>query len=71
LRLLVFGWCAARLFERLRQGDRGDIVARPCGPAAGKLAVAGKMEVAAARDRSGRRQRRVAVLVDVEMACSA
>ena len=62
LRLLVRGRCAARLLQHLRQADRGDVVARPRGPAAGKLAVAGEMEVAAARDRIGRRRRRVAVL---------
>jgi hypothetical protein len=41
-RLLVRRWRAARLLKRLRQDDRGDVVARPRGPAAGKLPVAGE-----------------------------
>jgi hypothetical protein len=65
LRLLVRGWCATRLLQRLRQGDRGDVVTRPGGPAAGKRAVAGEMEVAAASDSINRRQARVAVLIRV------
>jgi hypothetical protein len=36
LRLLVGGRCAARPFEVLRQGDRGNVVARPGGPAVGR-----------------------------------
>jgi hypothetical protein len=50
LRLLVGGRGAARLLQRLRQGDRGDVVTRPGGPAAGKRAVAGEMKIAAAYD---------------------
>ena len=65
LRLLVRGWRAARLLQHLRQADRGDVVARPRGPATGKLAVTGEMEVAAARNRIGRRRRRVVVVIRI------
>ena len=51
--LLVRRRCAARLFKRLREADRGDVVARPRGPATGKIAIAVEMEIAAARDRIG------------------
>ena len=53
LRLLAQSRRAARLLKRLRQTDRGDVVARPGGPALGKFAITGKMEVAAARGRNG------------------
>ena len=57
LRLLVGGRGAARLFQRLRQGDRGNVVARPRRPAPGEAAVTGEMEIAAACDGLGRRRR--------------
>ena len=60
LRLLLRRRRAARLLQRLRQADRGDVVARPGRPAQGKVAVAGEMEVAAARGRSGGSRRQAA-----------
>ena len=53
------------LLQLLRQPDRGDVVARPGGPAAGERAITVEMEVAAARGRGNRtcrRRRRVVVV---------
>ena len=65
LRLLVGGRGAARVLKYLRQGDRGDVVTRPGGPAAGKRAVAGEIKVAAAYDSISRRQACADVLIRV------
>src|SRR5258708_5130883 len=53
--------CAARLLKRFRQSDRGDVVTRTRGPAAGKRAVASEMKVVAVPDGISRRGRSVTV----------
>ena len=66
LRLLLGGRRAAGRLQFLRQTDRGDVVACPRRPAWCQLAIAGEVEIAAARDwsrRFGRRWRRVVVVV--------